>query len=131
MIRCAWTGGRWSSGGGIVGLGDLPGGSFGSRALDASGDGSVVVGYSNTDNGNEAFVWTQATGMKRLIDVLVANGATGLNGWLLADATAVSADGKWVVGSAQAPGTFTFEPFLAFIGNVDCNRLLMRPTGSS
>jgi probable HAF family extracellular repeat protein len=117
---------RWTAGGGIVGLGSLPAdGSFWSRAQAASGDGSVVVGLSLGDAdgtggfNNAAFIWTQATGMKRLIDVLVANGATGLDGWILTDATAISADGKWVVGSGRPPGEFRTEPFLAFVGNVD------------
>ncbi|MBD2620846.1 HAF repeat/PEP-CTERM domain-containing protein [Microcystis flos-aquae FACHB-1344] len=49
------------------GLGDLPGGIFGSAAYGVSADGSVVVGRSETANGtdfnSEAFRWTQATGM--------------------------------------------------------------------
>lgn len=70
-----------------------------------------------TDSGYEAFVWTQADGMQRLIDVLVANGATGLDGWILTEAQAVSADGQWVVGSCTPPGEYPpIEPFLAFIG---------------
>ena len=72
-----------------------------------------------TDSGYEAFVWTQADGMQRLIDVLVANGATGLDGWILTDAQAVSADGRWVVGSCNPPGSFVSEPFLAFIAPGD------------
>jgi probable HAF family extracellular repeat protein len=106
---------RWTAGGGMVGLGDLPGGNFSSRATGVSGDGSVVVGYGDTAAGTEAFVWTQADGMRRLIDVLVANGATGLGGWILTEAQAVSADGQWVVGSGKPPGSFTIEPILAFI----------------
>jgi probable HAF family extracellular repeat protein len=106
---------RWTAGGGMVGLGDLPGGIFKSRSTGASGDGGVVVGFGYTDTGQEAFVWTQAVGMQRLIDVLVANGATGLDGWILTEAQAVSADGQWVVGSGKPPGSFATEPFLAFI----------------
>jgi probable HAF family extracellular repeat protein len=37
---------RWTSGGGMVGLGDLPGGGFESTAEAVSADGSTVVGYS-------------------------------------------------------------------------------------
>jgi hypothetical protein len=52
--------------------------------------------------------------------VLVANGATGLDGWILTEAQAVSADGQWVVGSGTPPGSFTSsEPFLAFIAPGD------------
>ena len=37
----------------IVALGDLSGGSFLSRALDVSNEGSVVVGYGSGENGND------------------------------------------------------------------------------
>ena len=110
---------RWTTGGGMVGLGDLPGGSFTSRATGASGDGGVVVGFGDTDSGPEAFIWTQADGMQRLIDVLVASGATGLDGWILTEAQDVSADGQWVVGSGKPPGSFATESFLAFIAPGD------------
>ncbi len=33
---------HWTQAGGMVGLGDLPGGTFGSRAFFVSADGSVV-----------------------------------------------------------------------------------------
>ena len=39
---------RWTSGGGMVGLGELPGGSFTSDAFSTSADGSVVVGGSES-----------------------------------------------------------------------------------
>ena len=38
----------WTENGGMVGLGDLPGGGFGSEAFDVNADGSVVVGMSRT-----------------------------------------------------------------------------------
>src|SRR4051812_11944852 len=44
---------RWTAGGGMVGLGNLPGKS-GSFANATSADASVIVGWS----GNEAFRWT-------------------------------------------------------------------------
>lgn len=39
------------------GLGDLPGGNFSSNGWGVSGDGSVVVGQSVSENGAEAFRW--------------------------------------------------------------------------
>jgi probable HAF family extracellular repeat protein len=46
----------WTEAGGMVGLGDLPGGTFTSEALAASADGSVVVGSSSSASGDsEAF----------------------------------------------------------------------------
>jgi probable HAF family extracellular repeat protein len=86
---------RWTSEGGMVGLGDLPGGDFGSVANDVSGDGSVVVGSSQSIYGQEAFRWTAESGMVGL-------------GYLSSDeleepesrATGVSDDGSIVVGSS-------------------------------
>jgi hypothetical protein len=43
----------------LTGLGDLPGGSFDSKACAVSGDGSTVVGTGHPANGTEAFRWTQ------------------------------------------------------------------------
>ena len=96
---------RWTSDGGMVSLGDLPGGTN-SMAFDVSADGRVVVGSGAmvpVMNGQmaifgEAFIWTEADGMQRLLDVLLANGATGLDGWTLVQATGISADGRRVVG---------------------------------
>lgn len=100
---------RWTTDGGMVGLGDLAGGNGNSVAKDVSGDGSVVVGQGNrTSTGDgfysgDAFIWTQETGMQPLFDVLVARGATGLSGWTLIEANGISADGKWVVGRGLNP----------------------------
>jgi len=85
---------RWDPDGGIAGLGDLPGGSTFSIATDASGDGSVVVGRSNSDNGTEAFLWTEADGMIGLGD---------LPGNIFrSEANAVSDDGSTVVGWSRS-----------------------------
>lgn len=53
---------RWTQATGMVGLGDLPGGIFDSKATGVSADGSVVVGNGTGFYGT-AFRWTQATGM--------------------------------------------------------------------
>jgi probable HAF family extracellular repeat protein len=103
---------RWTAAGGMVGLGDLPGSFFDSTAYAVSGDGSAIVGASNGAFGPDAFVWTEANGMERPFDVLVANGATGLEGWLLREARAISADGRWVVGYGVNPRGVD-EAFLA------------------
>jgi probable HAF family extracellular repeat protein len=94
---------RWTSGGGMVGLGDLPGGAFESAAWDVSADGSVTVGHGTTALGAEAFVWTSAGGMQNLRDLLIAGGATGLAGWRLTQASAITPDGRTIVGSGRNP----------------------------
>ncbi len=81
---------RWTAAGGMVGLGDLPGGLYISLANGISGDGNVVVGISRSANGAEAFRWTAAGGMVGLGDL------TG--GLFLSFAHATSANGDVVVG---------------------------------
>ena len=53
---------RWTSGGGMVGLGDLTGGTTYSEAYAVSGDGSAVVGRGSSASGVEAFRWTGGVG---------------------------------------------------------------------
>ena len=51
---------RLALAGGMVGLGDLPGGTFGCAANGVSADGSTVVRVGNSTLGQEAFRWTAA-----------------------------------------------------------------------
>ncbi len=104
----------WTSAGGMMGLGDLPGGIFESRAYGVSADGIVVVGQGESASGTTAFVWTQADGMQSLRDMLIANGVTGLDNWVLRNANSISADGEWVVGDGINPSGDQ-EAFLANI----------------
>jgi probable HAF family extracellular repeat protein len=75
----------------FMGLGDLSGGIFQSRANAVSADGSVVVGEGNSASGNEAFRWTQATGIV---------GLGFLTGETTSRALAVSDDGSVVAGAS-------------------------------
>src|SRR5262245_61383857 len=50
------------------GLGDLPGGTFGSAALAISADGLTVVGGSQSALGYESFRWRSSSGMIGLGD---------------------------------------------------------------
>ena len=80
---------RWTPTGGMVGLGDLAGGTFSSEAVDISADGSRIVGNGRTGNGLEGFLWTVDDGM-----VSLGAGA----------ARAISADGQTVVGRTLFEG---------------------------
>jgi len=106
---------RWTSGGGMVGLGDLPGGGFASSALGVSADGSVVVGRSESGPRDNAFRWTSAGGMVNLKDYLVAHGVSNLAGWTLIDAWAVSADGNTIVGRGYSPRGQYGEAWIATV----------------
>ncbi len=101
----------WTATGGMVGLGDLPGGptNSGSSANALSADGSVVVGYGtsagrpipsggSTALTREAFRWTAATG---LVSLGVLPGS-----YLGTDARAVSADGSVIVGEGTNAAGF-------------------------
>lgn len=97
---------RWTSSGGMASLGVLPGADpfFGSTANDVSADGSVIVGSSDsTGYITQAFLWNASLGMVNLKSYLIAHGVTGLTGWTLIDATAVSADGRTIVGAGTNP----------------------------
>lgn len=83
------------------GLGDLPGGAFSSHAHDVSNDGNVVVGWSNSESGGEAFRWSASDGMLGLGDL------TG--GLFQSDALGVSAQGDVIVGSGETE--FGSHPF--------------------
>ncbi len=91
---------RWE-GGMMTALGGFPRVySLVSNARDVSGDGTTVVGGSrdgSEEDAYRAFIWTGATGMLKLSDVLSVLGVD-VNGWWLTDATGVSDDGLTIVG---------------------------------
>lgn len=102
----------WSAATGMRSLGTLPGGS-GSRAADVSADGSVVVGFCNSDGGRAA-IWHATFGAMALYDYLQLSG-TDMSGWSsLHMATAVSGDGRLVVGMGRFNGQI--QGFIADIG---------------
>ena len=86
---------------GLIGMGDLAGGSFSSQANAVSLDGAVIVGYGVSASGLEAFRWTSA-GMVGLGDLPGGSASSQAN--------AVSADGSVVVGVGQNVG-FLNEAF--------------------
>ncbi len=107
---------RWVEGVGATLLGDIPGGDFNSVALGTTADGHTLVGYgSDTPSWTTATVWTAAGGWKRLADVLTAQGVD-LSYWdSLDEATAISPDGRFIIGSGTVAATFLEEAFIAQI----------------
>jgi probable HAF family extracellular repeat protein len=100
---------RWTSDGGMVDLGTLPGRPQLNMALGVSGDGSVVVGASGVPYfwggdavPDEAFIWDQAHGMRSLKEVLSGLGVD-TTGWHLRQADGVSADGMTIIGTGYDP----------------------------
>lgn len=97
---------RWTEESGMVGLGSLPTGMGYSEAVDVSADGGRIIGSAQiTGAGNRPFLWTQTDGIKRLSTALVEDFgfASDLEGWNLQLATAISGDGRAIVGRGVDP----------------------------
>ena len=95
---------RWTASTGMISLGDLPGGLNYSQALAVSGDGSIVVGTGSGATDYPAVIWDAENGLRRVSDVLIASGAGAASGYYLQSATAISTDGRVIVGSAATGG---------------------------
>ena len=81
----------------FLGLGDLDGGSYMSRANALSADGTTVVGASRSGSGLEGFRWTVETGMHGVGDLP--------GGEFASEAFDVSGNGEVIVGtSTTSPG---------------------------
>jgi autotransporter-associated beta strand protein/probable HAF family extracellular repeat protein len=99
---------RWAQATGMIGLGFLPGDNF-SSAFGVSRDGAVVVGNSVLIAGGHdahperGFLWDQVFGMQDLRQVLVTQYGLNVAGWELTVPTAVSADGRTIVGFGIDP----------------------------
>jgi probable HAF family extracellular repeat protein len=85
------------------GLGDLPGWGINSKAYGVSSDGSVVVGTSYSENGPEAFRWTQESKMVGLGDLEP--------GRFTSAALQVAASGSVAVGSSIIDDEWGYEAF--------------------
>jgi probable HAF family extracellular repeat protein len=106
----------WSADRGLDALGFLPGaGSIDtSQAYDVSVLGHVVVGTASTPTeGNVAVVWDEAHGLRRLDQILAAQGVN-ITGWRLTDATGISDDGQVIVGRGYNPSGFA-EAWMAIV----------------
>jgi probable HAF family extracellular repeat protein len=72
-------------------------------ASAVSEDGSVIVGTAVSQSAMAAYYWDRARGRRSLQQFLISLGATGLDGWALAEAKAVSPDGAHIVGYGRDP----------------------------
>jgi uncharacterized membrane protein len=87
-----------------VPLGDLPDGRDFNWANDLSDDGSRVVGLAMTDAGPVGYLWTPDDGMRAVADVLAEHGlALEIAGWSLEAVTAITPDGRTLVGYGVDP----------------------------
>jgi len=105
---------RWTQSEGMIPIGDIPGGApGGSTATDVSADGSVIIGYGESEIGSEAFRWIAATGIRSIRELLLAEGIDTLAiGWTLGQANGISADGRIIVGTGVGPGSTNPQAWL-------------------
>ncbi len=95
-------------------LGDLPGGEFFSAVFGISGDGQVVVGWSDSTSDHqarEAFRWTASEGMVGLNN-------PGFDPAVYSRAIAASHDGSVIVGSRDSAFLWTAEGGMVFLDDL-------------
>jgi uncharacterized membrane protein len=109
---CFWRNGV------VTGLGALTEGDPRGMGVDASADGSVIIGTAEGDtwwiNGGTAFLWTADEGMRRIRDVLMHDCGLDLTGWQLTGAVGISDDGMTIVGNGINPSGLA-EPWIAHV----------------
>jgi probable HAF family extracellular repeat protein len=93
---------RYTDAGGWEDLGKLVPHPFHSAIASGIAENGTIVGLSgDSAAGNwTGFVWTESTGMVSMSDVLTDLGVTSHDGWWLAEARDISADGTTIVGTA-------------------------------
>lgn len=107
-MAAGYTGGDafyWTEAGGVVNIGFLPSddGMGGAIANAIAADNRLIFGVSGSPfwGTPQTFVWTEAAGMRPLVDVITAAGITIPEGTTLTNALAASADGTVVLGQAM------------------------------
>jgi probable HAF family extracellular repeat protein len=81
----------------FLGLGDLPGGTFGGSGYGISADGRTIVGSSIAGDGTHAFRWTQTEGMVDIGHLPTPDGVSAL-----AEAYGANSDGSVIVGMTRS-----------------------------
>jgi probable HAF family extracellular repeat protein len=83
-----------------------------SWAYGVSADGSIVVGFATDASGQRAVRWT-ASGQIQDLNVIFSD---LLNGAVLIRAVAISADGRFILGTGVRPASGRTEAFLLYTG---------------
>lgn len=89
---------RWTQTEGMVGLGFFPNGGTRSDATGVSGDGRIIVGNAENNDGDPPFIWDSEHGMRDLKKVLALDYGLDMTGWSLSEVTGISTDGHAIVG---------------------------------
>ena len=88
---------RYTVGGQMENLGNLPGGLAVGMAMDCTADGSVVVGGSSL----KATIWDEVNGLRSLSHVLQVDYGVDLQHFTPLVATGISGDGRVIVGHGE------------------------------
>jgi probable HAF family extracellular repeat protein len=127
---------RWTTATGLVHLGFLPCDTW-STAFASSADGSIIVGDPNQGTGDCAFIWDAQDGMRSLHYVLTNDYGLSVTGWQLSHASAITPDGKIIVGYGTNPSGKTeawladLTPPLLKVYRAGNNAVLSWPTNGS
>jgi len=115
----------WTETDGLRSLGKLPDVFvLGAQANAVSADGRVIVGEGYSGAGG-AFIWTEETGYRLLMDVLTNELNVDLQNWqALLSAEDISADGMTIVGHGVNPSG-RFEAFVARVPEPGTAALLL------
>lgn len=84
----------------LTNLGTIENYSGDSVAKAISAPGTIIVGNSDTASGQHAFRWSKSEGMQDLNTLLTAVGVD-LGAMVLTEANGISADGQFIVGTAE------------------------------
>jgi probable HAF family extracellular repeat protein len=93
---------RWATGLGMVGIGDLPGGTTNSSAEAVSANASVIVGSGNSAVGEEAVRWDAGLPPVTIRAWLADRGLVPA-GWILRRCETISANGRHIAGEGVNP----------------------------
>ncbi len=94
---------RYTEATGMVFIPSLPSGMLASP-MGVTSDGNVIVGSNLLFSGGlEGFIWDPVHETRVLREVLIADYGLPLEGWSLFSATAISDDGRFLVGSGVNP----------------------------
>jgi uncharacterized membrane protein len=106
-IAARWAFDRITGVSSVTSLGDLPGGIVPDGvAYGVSDDGLTIIGQSEGESGDEAFLWrAELGGMVSLRSYLIDSlGATNLTDWVLDSAEDISGDGTIITGYGTLNG---------------------------
>ncbi len=126
----------WNQTSGATNLGQIPGGGTFDNTLLLCVDqaGQIAGGTFGFGPFGDAIIWTPAHGYRFLDDVLTGL-SVDVSGWEPAAVTAISDDGKTLIGHARAAGTFSTSIFVAVldgnsVGTDYCNSAVANSSGS-